>query len=196
MIIGLSGYAQSGKDTVAELLIHNYGFQRISFASPIRNAVYTLNPTIMDLDFYEPVSLVEVIDKHGWELAKTMRGNKGDYLRYPDVRRLLQVMGTDVGRGLFGETFWIDQAFKQADAEGHERIVMPDVRFPNEARAIAARSGDVWRINRHNHTPVNAHKSETAMDNFMFKHVIYNDSTLDDLSEEVFMLAREAGLDG
>jgi hypothetical protein len=32
------------------------------------------------------------------------------------------------------------------------------------------------------------------MDNFMFKHVLYNDGTIDDLSDEVFMLAKELGL--
>jgi hypothetical protein len=33
------------------------------------------------------------------------------------------------------------------------------------------------------------------MDNYMFNHVIYNDGTLDDLSDEVFMLAKHLGLD-
>jgi aspartyl/asparaginyl beta-hydroxylase (cupin superfamily) len=105
---------------------------------------------------------------------------------------LLQVFGTDVGRELFGETFWIDQAFKRA-AE-YQRVVFSDVRFPNEAKAIQNKGGDVWRINRHNHAPVNHHISEHAMDNHLFKHVIYNDGTLDDLSDEVFMLAKELGL--
>jgi dephospho-CoA kinase len=46
MIIGLSGYARSGKDTVAELLCLNYGFRRISFADPMREAILILNPKI------------------------------------------------------------------------------------------------------------------------------------------------------
>jgi hypothetical protein len=32
------------------------------------------------------------------------------------------------------------------------------------------------------------------MDNYMFNHVIYNDGTLEDLSDEVFMLAKELNL--
>ncbi len=32
------------------------------------------------------------------------------------------------------------------------------------------------------------------MDRYVFKHVIYNDGTLDDLSDEVFMLAKKLGL--
>jgi hypothetical protein len=177
MIIGLSGYAQSGKDTVAELLCLNYGFKRISFALPMRDAIYTLNPLVEGTN-----RIVDLVDEYGWDVAKAN----------PEVRRLLQVFGTEVGRSLFGETFWIDQAFKRA--EEYERVVFSDVRFPNEATAIQQRGGDVWRINRHNHAPVNGHKSEHAMDNFMFKHVLYNDGTIDDLADEVFMLAKELGL--
>jgi len=175
VIIGLSGYAQSGKDTVAELLCLNYGFKRISFALPMRDAIYTLNPLVESTNRVD-----DLVDEYGWDVAKA----------HPEVRRLLQVFGTEVGRNIFGENFWIDQAFKRA-AE-YERVVFSDVRFPNEARAIQEKGGDVWRINRHNHTAVNKHTSEHAMDNFMFKHVIYNDGTLNDLSDEVFMLMHNA----
>ena len=177
MIIGLSGYAQSGKDTVAELLCLNYGFKRISFALPMRDAVYTLNPIVEGGN-----RVADLVDEYGWDVAKAN----------PEVRRLLQVFGTEVGRELFGERFWIDQAFKRA--EEYQRVVFSDVRFPNEAKAILQRGGDVWRINRHNHTAVNGHTSEHAMDMFMFKHVIFNNGTLDDLFNDCEMLAKQLNL--
>ena len=46
MIIGLSGYAQVGKDTVAQILVEEYGYSRIGFADIIRNACYRLNPIV------------------------------------------------------------------------------------------------------------------------------------------------------
>jgi hypothetical protein len=101
------------------------------------------------------------------------------------------VFGTEVGRKQFGENFWVQQAFDKLEGT---KVVFSDVRFPNEANEIIQYGGQVWRVNRHNHTPVNTHKSEHAMDMFMFKHVLYNDGTLDDLSDEVFMLAKELGL--
>jgi len=177
MIIGLSGYAQSGKDTVAELLCLNYGYTRMSFAQPMRDAIYTLNPIVFNLNS----RVADLVDEYGWDVAK---GN-------PEVRRLLQVFGTDVGRQQFGDNFWVQQAFDKLEGT---KVVFSDVRFPNEANEILQYGGQVWRINRHNHAPVNAHKSEHAMDNFMFKHVLYNDGTLDDLSDEVFMLAKQIGL--
>jgi dephospho-CoA kinase len=177
MIIGLSGYAQSGKDTVAELLCLNYGYTRMSFAQPMRDAIYTLNPIVFNLNS----RVADLVDEYGWDVAKAN----------PEVRRLLQVFGTDVGRKQFGDNFWVQQAFDKLEST---KIVFSDVRFPNEANEIIQYGGQVWRVNRHNHAPVNTHKSEHAMDNFMFKHVLYNDGTLDDLSDEVFMLAKELGL--
>ena len=46
MIIGLSGYAQVGKDTVANYLVEKYGFVKVSFADPIREALYKLDPKV------------------------------------------------------------------------------------------------------------------------------------------------------
>ncbi len=171
MIIGLSGYARSGKDTVAELLVLNYGFKRMAFADGIREALLTLNPILED-----GYRLNELVKMYGWEVAKAK----------DEVRRLLQVLGTEVGRQQIHQDVWVWRLFNQIK-EG-ERIVIPDVRFPNEAKMIESQGGEVWRINRHNHGAVNDHVSERAMDNHMFKRVLYNDGSLDDLADEVFML--------
>jgi hypothetical protein len=178
MIIGLSGYAQSGKDATANLLCLNYGYERHAFADPIRTGIYRLNPFVNST-----TRLAEIVDEYGWDVAK----------HEPEVRRLMQVFGTEVGRKMFGENFWIKTAMK--DIQAGSRIVISDVRYPNEADAIKALGGTVWRINRHNHSAVNGHASEHAMNMYMFNHVIYNDGTLDDLSDEVFMLAKELNLD-
>jgi hypothetical protein len=178
MIIGLSGYARSGKDTVAELLCLNYGYKRVSFADPMRQALYVLSPKLDNV-----VRLSEYVDEYGWDVAKQNQ----------EVRRLLQVFGTEVGRKMFGLDFWIDIALKNLD--GSSKVVVSDVRFPNEAETIKKLGGSIWRINRHNLNAVNGHPSEHAMDSYMVSHVIYNDGTLNDLSDEVFMLAKELGLD-
>lgn len=175
MLIGLSGYARSGKDTAAELLCLNYAFKRHSFADPMRDAIYKLNPLVDGT-----IRIADLVDEHGWDVAKSK----------DEARRLLQVFGTEVGREMFGQNFWIDQAFKQIDPAAN--VVIADVRFPNEADAIKQRGGHVIRINRHNLSAINSHKSEHAMDNYMFDHVIYNDGTLDDLADNVFMLMRSA----
>ena len=103
------------------------------------------------------------------------------------------MLGTDFGRKMLGDDVWINIALSGIKSE--DKIVISDVRYPNEAQAIKNLSGSLWRINRHNHSAVNGHTSEHAMDNYMFNHVIYNDGTIDDLSDEIFLLANEHGLD-
>jgi hypothetical protein len=177
MIIGLSGYAQSGKDSTAELLCLKYGYKRLAFADPMRQALMVINPR---LDSITRVS--DLVEDYGWDVAK----------KNPEVRRLLQVLGTDFGRKMLGDDVWINIALSGIKSE--DKIVVSDVRFPNEAEAIKKLSGTVWRINRHNHSAVNSHTSERAMDNYMFNFVIYNDGTLTELSDEVFALAKELNL--
>lgn len=72
----------------------------------------------------------------------------------------------------------------------------PQCQIPE---AIYEPLGSAWLHPNHTHphnlNAVNGHPSEHAMDSYMVSHVIYNDGTLDDLSDEVFMLAKELDLD-
>lgn len=176
-VIGLSGYAQSGKDTIAAYLVEHDGWERVAFADTLREAVYTLDPTIKSQVFgeYRHRALRSVVDEFGWDAAKTSPV-WGD-----EVRQLLQRMGTDVGRQLLGDNVWVDLAMRKLEP-GH-KYVFTDVRFPNEAEAIKRVGGHMWRVKRPNCGPVNGHVSETALDTFLFDDFIWNDSTVADLQE-------------
>ncbi len=181
MIIGLSGYARTGKDTVANFLIEKYGFSRMAFADSIRDALLALNPSITLADMTN-VPLSSAVRKMGWETVKDLS---------PEVRELLQRMGTEVGRNLFGENFWVDLLLKKALDLG-TNIVIPDVRFTNEADAIRSWNGEVWRINRPGTEPVNSHSSETDLDNYpFFSMVIENSSTPEELFLELTPIFEE-----
>ena len=166
MIIGLSGYARSGKNTVADILGPNY--RQVSFAEPMREAILKLNPLIVG-----DSRLSDIVDEEGWHGAKT----------YGEARRLLQVFGTGVGREMFGENFWVNIAF--TGILPTDDVVFTDVRFVNEAQAIKRLGGEVWRINREGVDAVNAHVSEHALDDWEFDRVIDNNGTLDELREKV-----------
>lgn len=166
-IVALSGYARSGKDTVGRILVER-GWQRRAFADPLREAVYRLDPTVPVAGTQQ--SIARLVDEHGWEVVKD---------EVPAARRLLQRMGTEVGRAMFGEDFWIDLAFRGIPDGAW--VVFTDCRFPNEADAAKAAGGQVWRIVRPGHDATNAHTSETALDHYPFDRTIVNDGTLDDL---------------
>ena len=173
MIVGLSGYAQTGKDTVANYLVENYGFTKISFADPIREALYKLNPYVR-VGGMPPINLASAIDHMGWEETKRFS---------TDVRELLQRLGTEVGREMFGQDFWVNQAMSKA--RQYDKVVFADVRFENEAEAILNAGGDVWRISKPEVSAVNRHVSESALDNYKFDREIHNLGSLEELYQIV-----------
>lgn len=168
-LIGLTGYAQSGKDTVGQYLVTEHKYHRIGFADAVRDAVYTLNPMIKT-DRWE--TLQEYIDYVGWDRAKVDNS---------EARRLLQIMGTEVGRMLFGPDVWINIAERKAGSE--PRVVITDVRFPNEADWIRSRGGIVVRVDRSGVGPVNGHASDQLA--FSPDMTIDNVGTIDELYAEV-----------
>lgn len=177
MIIGLAGYAQSGKDTVAQILVDNYGFRRVAFADKVREFVYELNPP-MDPTFKETVTLQTVVNVNGWEKAK----------KFKSVRETLQNVGL-AARTVFGNDFWVKQALREFSPE--EKIVITDVRFPNEAEMVKRLNGQVWRVLRPGVNAVNDHISETAMNDYEFDFDIYNDSTVTALSMDIEILMED-----
>lgn len=173
MIIGLSGFARSGKDTIADYLVENHGFIKLSFATPMREALYKLDPQITDISGLA-YSFRQAVDLFGWEDMKTY---------FPGYRGLMQRMGTEVGREMFGENFWVKQAMKQV--ERGQNVVFADVRFKNEALAIDEYQGEVWRVERPGVSAANDHISEHDLDDYKFDHRIMNYGPVEDLYKVV-----------
>jgi len=176
MLIGLSGYAQSGKDSVAEVLVRDFGFIRIAFADKIKELLYEINP-------YFGYHLKDAVDMGGgWDKVK----------QYPEVRRLLQTLGVGA-RTVFGEDFWVKQAMAQMVDPLRYDYVITDVRFPNEMEAIWALNGKIWRVERPGVGPVNDHISEHASKEIEEDCYISNSGTLKTLQGTVRNLMRQVG---
>lgn len=174
-VIGLTGFAQSGKDTAAGF-IAEFGYQRLAFADILRQSLYNLNPMVRVAEWRDALDrrnrktyrVQELVDEYGWDVVK---------VEYPEVRALLQRFGTEVGRDLYGESFWVDRVMNQIKTNphhdsttglfvGHEVVgdyVITDVRFPNELDAVRRVGGQVWRIQRPGVGAVNDHISEQVL---------------------------------
>lgn len=173
MIIGLSGYARSGKDTVAQFLVENYGYTRVAFADNIRHMLLDLNPYVgIGPSNYNHTALADLVAVNGWESAK----------QHPEVRRLLQDLGV-AARNYLGEDVWIKAALNTPTQS--DGLVITDVRFINEAKAIKDRGGEIWRVFRPGITAVNGHISETQMDGYACDRLVDNSGDLKDLSIEI-----------
>lgn len=127
-IIALNGLAESGKDTAAQYLTLMHDFHRIAFADGIRDALYALNPLVCveqavttDSAIYDRVATV--VDTLGWDRAKQL----------PEIRALMQRIGTEAGWRIHGEHLWINLAIKKInELPADQAIVITDLRFPDE----------------------------------------------------------------
>lgn len=180
-IVGLTGYAQSGKDTAAAVLVEN-GWVKLSFAEPLRAAMLALNPVVaIHREAVRPGwgRLSAVLDDMDYDEAKR---------RYPEYRELLQRMGTEVGREQFGESFWVDRVRNQIERLRGRRIsgvVIPDTRFPNEEAFIHEIGGKVYKVVRTGTEAVNTHVSDTGIDRLRIDGVIPNNGTIEHFQESV-----------
>ncbi len=166
MIIGISGYARSGKDTVADYLQVKYGYSIRSFATPLKAAAAAMFG-------FSPHQLGHGKDEFCADHGIT-------------PREALQHLG-DVMRARYGQDFFARRALSTAYGK---RTVFADVRHKEEVDAIRAVGGIILRVERAGRGPVNSHGSEIALDNHYFEAVFSNDGLLTDLFKQVdaFML--------
>ena len=163
--IGLVGYSQSGKDTVADILVKNYGYTRVAFADKIREFLYGLNPMVA----CSPTGyLQDLVNLVGWDAAK----------QEPQVRRLLQDLGNSA-RKTIDENVWVTLALGNIDV--NQRVVITDVRFENEAMMVKLMGGQLWRVKRVGVGPVNDHVSESELEGYKVDQIFVNNGTIEDL---------------
>ena len=199
MIVGFVGFIGSGKDTAADYLVNFHGFRRDSFANTLKDAVANVfgwDRTLLEGRTAEARAWREEVDT--WWAER---------LNMPNLtpRWILQYWGTEVCRQGFHDDIWI-ASVENKMRKTTDNIVISDVRFPNEIKAIHNAGGIViwvqrgdlpsWHImaGKANNGDVFAaeklkalgvHASETAWVGRDIDHVISNNSSIDDLYEQI-----------
>lgn len=122
-IVGITGLAGSGKDTVADFLVERYGYTKMSMAGPLKAGMAAMG-------FPEPIN----------------RDDKEKLLPgFPFTwREAAQKLGTDWGRALDPD-IWV-KAMAMRCRRADDRIVISDVRFDNEAEMIRSLGGKVLHL--------------------------------------------------
>lgn len=160
----------SGKSTIAERLIERHGFQRIAFATPLKQmAEGMLDALGLPID----------------EVRERVWGSRKEEM-IPGVgitsRRLQQLLGTEFGREMIRPSLWIDIAMEatQRLLDAGRSVVIDDMRFINELVAVRTLGGSAWRITRPGVTVTSPHASEGQLDHVRMDE-FRNSSTLSDL---------------
>lgn len=209
-IIGIVGFLGSGKNTVGNYFIENYGYARDSFAAPLKDCVSKVfNWDREMLEGETPESRAWRDEPDAWWSERLDWANHSlNYLGKPFTPRLaLQLWGTNVLRQGFFNDVWI--ASLENRLLGAEKVVITDCRFPNEIKTIRNMGGKVIRVKRgpepdwwetavaansdSTHAPecakaldsLGVHISEWAWVGQQFDQTITNDGSLEDLQEQV-----------
>lgn len=173
MIIGLQGYAGSGKSTVAQYLATKHGFARRHIKQPIADMARVLIKAAHP-DVWDNV-LDQMIDGNMKRLPVDALGGR-------TPTEIQQFLGTEFGRNFIHPDTWLD--IWSAWAAQHPKVVQESVRFANEAE----RCDVTWEVRRPGYGALNGHESEALP--VEADVVILNTDSLEGLYEQVeFCLA-------
>lgn len=179
ILIGITGRAGAGKDTVADFLVREYGFVKLSVAGPLKRMLAA-------------AGLTEPADREDKE--KSIEGFDFTW------RQAAQALGTEWGRSL-DPSLWVKILAKEVrnlermySATG-ARVVISDIRYDNEAYMVRELGGQVMHILGRAADLGQAadHASEDGVLYFPRRDkVLVNDGTLQDLYRKVPLLLKES----
>jgi hypothetical protein len=181
ILIGMVGAKRSGKDSVANALINfDPGMKRHSFADKIRDVLYEINPLVDDnnpgLRLPTNYRVNDLVDRFGWETAK----------QYPEVRRLLQELGTRMRS--VDENVWVAPVHSSILFSSNPHHIVTDVRFPNEVEMIKRLGGIIVRVTRTGLVNDDKHASEQLYRTIEPDVELINDGDLESLEAKALVL--------
>ena len=205
MIIGVTGFIGSGKDTVANYLTTFHGYKRISFAGTLKDACAAV--------FGWDREMLEGTTKSSREWREQLDLWWSERLNIPELtpRWVLQQWGTEVCRNGFHNDIWVASVENQL-RKTRDNIVITDCRFANEVNAIKNAGGITLRVERgerpvwydaaiaYNKGPnsnskwalsktqldkLKVHASEYSSVGLDYDHYLDNNGTIDNLHNQV-----------
>ena len=193
MIIGLTGAAGSGKDSVADILERSHGYQRIAFSDALYEEISTA--------FNVPIEFLKNRDTKESPTPRLALGRCTDQVfrktvirvcgvlgieimwewKWWSPRQILQWWGTEYRRAQC-KTYWIEKVRDRIlSCATKQDWVVTDVRFQNEAGLVQELGGQIGLVLRPGIKPVANHVSEEFWQTRSPDIVFQNDGSLDDL---------------
>ena len=187
MIIGICGLIGSGKGTVADTLVNEYKFTKLSFADKLKDGVsevFGWDRQMLEGDTESSRYWREQPDQYWSE----------KFGKPTTPRWVLQYFGTEVMRGQMYDGIWVDSCIGRYKGQN---TVIADTRFPNEVKQIRERGGKIILVKRGqdpdwfvdyvegNIEPKDIHTSEYAWAKEEFDFVIENNGSKDELYTKI-----------
>jgi hypothetical protein len=190
MIVGISGKAQSGKDTVSKMIVYtiwyyNYSQRLQPFSLEHYNNTYEKFGDVIDFTCWYKTSFANKLKQCLSNILNVsiskfedneFKKSEVEWLGIT-VRELLQKFGTAI-RNEVSDDFWVKACLNNLEKD--DDYLITDVRFKSEAKGIKDLEGIIVRVNREGAGAGN-HISEIDLDDYSFDYVINNDGSMEDL---------------
>lgn len=165
MIIGITGPAGAGKDTVADYLVQAHDFRKLSWASPLKAMLAA-------------AGLPEPANRDDKE--KQIPGFDFSW------RQAAQRLGTEWGRGLDAD-IWIKMVGQILREQPHVEWVISDCRFENETALIRSLGGQILHLEGRSVDlgAAAGHASEAGLTQLPEDWLLYNNGTISEMYSEV-----------
>jgi hypothetical protein len=212
-VVLVSGKLQSGKNQFTDYLKEYISSKDFK----VSQDMLARDVKEMSAEIFKPLAKVlakikddimdEIEENTGWAAVFAESLNKLDLNFYnyfeqkTEISRcLLQIFGTDIGRALISETYWIEKTINRLIASKDNVIVLTDVRFPNEIDDLV---GILYtngikvvtvRVNREMERTAleNEHESEKALDGYKgFDYIVGNNYDLETLNKMAILIGEE-----
>lgn len=185
-VIAFTGKMGHGKTTCANHLEKNYGFARVSFAQPLKDAAFAV---------FGEEKFKDLMQRQKNEPSETLLGNS--------PRHVLQTLGTEWGRNLIHPDLWTTLAKRKVFEIRREGffhgVVFDDLRFENEAEMVKKQlGGRIIKVAMKEETPAESwfskllwwkkqkqHASESGIDMKWIDAIIENDRDIPYLLDRV-----------
>lgn len=185
MIIGLCGLAGSGKDTLADILVKDNNFIKISFADTLKDII----SIIFNWDRKKLQGLTK--EDRLWREEKDEWWSDKLKITNFTPRYAMQFIGTELFRKHFNIDIWMNVLERKLMDNKNKNIVIPDCRFLNEIDLVKKYNGKIINIYRNlplwyykyknNIIPTYIHSSEIEWIKYNFDYIINNNNSIEDL---------------
>ena len=165
ILIGVTGFAGSGKDTFSDELVLHHNFVKLEFARKIKEILSDLYDVPIQ-SFYDRV----------------LKNTSHMVLGGLTPREACQRIGTEGFRNMISRSTWVNYLIRHANEVigGGSSVVVSDVRFPDEFARLKEMGAIMVGIERRD-SESHRHESEVHVTELIKQcdHVIANDKSLE-----------------
>lgn len=168
-LIGITGNANAGKDTLADYIINNKNnsFIKDALAKPIKDIM--INQLGFTYQQCYNQQLKQTIDDF-WGLTP---------------REVMLLIGTKMFRQNWRYDFWVKLMQKKIIDNADQNIIVSDVRFENQGQMIKSHGGIIICVERPNNPIKVKHVSENGLPKHLIDCTIVNDSTIENFYKKI-----------